>query len=203
MPAGSCIGIRGIVRAPRRPRGNVMRVIAFFAAISVAALWAGQSQAQDAAAGEKVFAKCKACHVVDKDQNKVGPSLKGVIGRTAGTHPNFKFSTGMIEAGKGGPSLGRCQADRIPARAPRNDQGRKDGIPRPEEGRGSRQRHCLSQAISLTENSARITGGRLAGRRVEVCLAQAALRMPFNAAGRSSRVSQTRSAPSRSTGSCV
>jgi cytochrome c len=79
-----------------------MRVIAFFAAISVAALWAGQSQAQDAAAGEKVFAKCKACHVVDKDQNKVGPSLKGVIGRAAGTHPNFKYSTGMIEAGKAG-----------------------------------------------------------------------------------------------------
>lgn len=79
-----------------------MRAIAFFAAMSVAALWAGQSQAQDAAAGEKVFAKCKACHVVEDDKNKVGPSLKGVIGRTAGTHADFKYSTGMIEAGKAG-----------------------------------------------------------------------------------------------------
>lgn len=79
-----------------------MRMIAFFAAISVASLAAGQSHAQDAAVGEKVFNKCKACHVADQDTNKVGPSLKGVIGRTAGTHPNFKYSQAMMDAGKGG-----------------------------------------------------------------------------------------------------
>jgi cytochrome c len=79
-----------------------MRSTAFFAVMSIVALSAGQSQAQDAAAGEKVFAKCKACHIIDKDQNKVGPSLMGVVGRTAGTHPNFKYSNGMIEAGKAG-----------------------------------------------------------------------------------------------------
>ena len=58
-----------------------MRAVALFAAISVVALSTGQSQAQDAAAGEKVFTKCKACHVADEDKNKVGPSLKGVIGK--------------------------------------------------------------------------------------------------------------------------
>ena len=79
-----------------------MRLVAFFAVISVATFVAGPSQAQDAAAGEKVFAKCKACHVADEDKNKVGPSLKGVIGRTAGTHADFKYSTAMIEAGKAG-----------------------------------------------------------------------------------------------------
>lgn len=78
-----------------------MRAIALFTAISMGALPIGQSQAQDTAAGEKVFAKCKTCHTVE-DKNKVGPSLKGVIGRTAGTHPGFKYSTSMIEAGKGG-----------------------------------------------------------------------------------------------------
>jgi cytochrome c len=57
---------------------------------------------QDAAAGEKVFAKCRACHVVDTDQNKVGPSLKGVIGRTAGTLGDFKYSSAMVDAGKNG-----------------------------------------------------------------------------------------------------
>jgi cytochrome c len=41
---------------------------------------AGPAHAQDAAAGEKVFAKCKACHVADTEQNKIGPSLQGVIG---------------------------------------------------------------------------------------------------------------------------
>ncbi|MER8879093.1 cytochrome c family protein [Mesorhizobium sp. M0684] len=79
-----------------------MRAVAFFAAVSVATFVTTQSQAQDAAAGEKVFAKCKVCHIADKDQNKVGPSLNGVIGRTAGTHPGFSYSKAMTEAGKSG-----------------------------------------------------------------------------------------------------
>ncbi len=79
-----------------------MRAVAFFAVVSVATFITNQSQAQDAAAGEKVFAKCKACHVVDEDKNKIGPSLSGIIGRTAGTHPGFKYSKPMAEAGKSG-----------------------------------------------------------------------------------------------------
>jgi cytochrome c len=79
-----------------------MRAAAFLTAMSIATLWAGQSLAQDAAAGEKVFAKCKACHVADTDQNKIGPSLKGVIGRTAGTLEGYKYSPAMVEAGTGG-----------------------------------------------------------------------------------------------------
>ncbi|MER8727213.1 cytochrome c family protein [Mesorhizobium sp. M1027] len=79
-----------------------MRAVAFFAAVSVATFVTTQSQAQEAAAGEKVFAKCKVCHVADKDQNKVGPSLNGVIGRTAGTHLGFSYSKAMTEAGKSG-----------------------------------------------------------------------------------------------------
>ena len=79
-----------------------MRAAAFFAAISIVTLSTGQSLAQDAAAGEKVFAKCKACPVADTDQNKIGPTLKGVIGRTAGTLEGYKYSPAMVEAGKGG-----------------------------------------------------------------------------------------------------
>jgi cytochrome c len=95
------------VRADRprqiwRSGGYAMPAIAFFAVVSIATFVTSQSQAQDAAAGEKVFAKCKVCHVVDKDQNKVGPSLSGVIGRTAGTHPGFKYSKAMTEAGASG-----------------------------------------------------------------------------------------------------
>ncbi|MEP9396553.1 cytochrome c family protein [Mesorhizobium sp. KR2-14] len=79
-----------------------MRSIVLLLAISAAGMLASNAQAQDAAAGEKVFAKCKACHVADKDENRVGPSLMGVIGRTAGTHPNYKYSPAMIEEGKKG-----------------------------------------------------------------------------------------------------
>jgi cytochrome c len=77
-------------------------ITAVLTAMSIATLAAGPSRAQDAAAGEKVFSQCKICHVADQDTNKVGPSLHGVIGRTAGTHPNFSYSPAMIKAGKDG-----------------------------------------------------------------------------------------------------
>ncbi len=79
-----------------------MRAIAFLAAMSVVAFTTNSSQAQDAAAGEKVFTKCKVCHIAEEDTNKIGPSLHGVIGRTAGTHPDFKYSEAMIAAGASG-----------------------------------------------------------------------------------------------------
>ncbi|WP_246748631.1 c-type cytochrome [Rhizobium setariae] len=60
------------------------------------------AQEGDAEAGAVVFKKCAVCHVVDTDKNKVGPSLNHVFGRTAGTHPDFSYSTAMKEAGAGG-----------------------------------------------------------------------------------------------------
>jgi cytochrome c len=50
--------------------------------------------------GEKVFARCKACHVVDKEQNRVGPHLVGIIGRPAGSVEGFKYSDAMKNSGK-------------------------------------------------------------------------------------------------------
>lgn len=56
----------------------------------------------DAASGEKVFRKCKACHQIGEGaQAKVGPVLTGILGRTAGTS-EFKYSDAMVEAGEGG-----------------------------------------------------------------------------------------------------
>ncbi|HTK35948.1 MAG TPA: c-type cytochrome [Caulobacteraceae bacterium] len=49
------------------------------------------AHAQNAAAGAGVFAQCEVCHSID-GSNGVGPSLKGVVGRTAGTAPGFDFS---------------------------------------------------------------------------------------------------------------
>ncbi len=65
-----------------------------FSALSLCPV-AGLAQEGDAEAGATVFKKCATCHVIDKDQNKVGPSLQGVIGRTAGTHADFKYSQAM------------------------------------------------------------------------------------------------------------
>ncbi len=52
--------------------------------------------AGDVDKGKKVFKKCKACHMVDKEKNGVGPHLVGLFGRTAGTLPGYKYSDAMI-----------------------------------------------------------------------------------------------------------
>jgi cytochrome c len=53
----------------------------------------------DATKGEKVFAQCRACHVVEEGKNRVGPSLYGVVGRTAGTVAGFIYSKANKESG--------------------------------------------------------------------------------------------------------
>ncbi|WP_413869748.1 c-type cytochrome [Albidovulum sp.] len=50
--------------------------------------------AADAAAGEKVFGKCKACHKVD-GTNATGPHLNGVVGRPVASVADFSYSDGM------------------------------------------------------------------------------------------------------------
>jgi len=53
----------------------------------------------DAAHGQVVFNKCKACHSVDEAKNKVGPYLVGVFGRPAGSVEGFKYSEAMKSSG--------------------------------------------------------------------------------------------------------
>ena len=51
--------------------------------------------------GEKIFKKCAACHSIAKGgANKIGPALYNVIGRQAGSLPDYKYSKGMIAYAK-------------------------------------------------------------------------------------------------------
>ena len=60
----------------------------------------GFAAAQDAAAGEKVFAKCKVCHHIGEGAtNFVGPVLNGVVGRKAGTYPGYNYSDANKNSG--------------------------------------------------------------------------------------------------------
>ena len=54
------------------------------------------------AAGEKVFAQCKACHSIAKGaRDGVGPNLYGVVGSKAGAHSaTFKYSAAMKASGQ-------------------------------------------------------------------------------------------------------
>jgi cytochrome c len=72
--------------------------------IVVAALFiaagVGQASAQDAAAGEKVFLVCKACHQVgDNAKNAVGPVLNGLFGRKAGEVEGYNYSEANKKSG--------------------------------------------------------------------------------------------------------
>ncbi len=53
----------------------------------------------NADAGKKVFVKCLACHSVVEGQNKVGPSLYGIVGRQAGSIPGFNYSAANKNSG--------------------------------------------------------------------------------------------------------
>lgn len=78
--------------------GMVATVVVMAATSAVA-----QDVAGDAAKGEMVFRKCKACHDVGPDAKaKVGPPLNGIIGRTAGTYEGFDYSDSMAKAGADG-----------------------------------------------------------------------------------------------------
>lgn len=74
-----------------------------FAVLAGAALLAAAVQparAQDAAAGEKIYAQCRACHQIGETaKNMVGPALNGVIGQKAGTRDGYSYSTGMKDSG--------------------------------------------------------------------------------------------------------
>ena len=54
-----------------------------------------------AAEGAKVFKKCAACHsIAEGGKNKIGPALWGVLGRQAGSLPDYKYSKAMAAYGK-------------------------------------------------------------------------------------------------------
>ena len=56
--------------------------------------------AQDVAAGEQSFNKCRPCHDVGADAKiKLGPPLNGIDGRKAGTYEGFNYSQANKNSG--------------------------------------------------------------------------------------------------------
>lgn len=79
-----------------------MMVAAVLGMVSATAVQAQDMPEGDAAAGEKVFRKCQACHVADEDKNKVGPHLVNLFGRAAGSVEGYRYSKAMTTAGEEG-----------------------------------------------------------------------------------------------------
>jgi cytochrome c len=73
--------------------------ICIFAAIALSSSISVAS-AQDAALGEKVFLKCRACHQIGEGaKNAVGPVLNGVVGRKAGSYEGYSYSDANKNSG--------------------------------------------------------------------------------------------------------
>ena len=70
---------------------RIFAVAIFFVSLATSAQ--PSQAAGDAAAGQKIFKKCSACHSLDPTKKKIGPTLKGVIGRKAGSIEGYKYSS--------------------------------------------------------------------------------------------------------------
>lgn len=76
-----------------------------FAPITVLAIAAllglRPAMAQNVTAGQAVYkSQCSTCHAVVAERNVIGPSLFGVVGRKAGTVPNFHYSAANKASGE-------------------------------------------------------------------------------------------------------
>ena len=75
-------------------------LVTLAAGVALAALTGSAFAAGDPAAGEKVFAKCKACHQIGEGaKNLVGPELNGIDGRKAGTADGYNYSEANKSSG--------------------------------------------------------------------------------------------------------
>jgi len=57
------------------------------------------SQGMEGVSGQEAFNNaCRACHMVKEGDNRLGPNLHKIVGRKAGSLPDYAFSNAMKEA---------------------------------------------------------------------------------------------------------
>jgi len=81
---------------------KLIKLMIFAAGAGLISASASAFELGDPEAGETVFRTCSTCHNVEEEQNKVGPHLVNVVGRTPGTVEGFRYSRAMTEFGEEG-----------------------------------------------------------------------------------------------------
>lgn len=76
-----------------------MHLFIVLAALTLSSALANAAVAADGS-GEQIFNNaCRTCHSWKKDDNRLGPTLHGVVGQKAGTVPGYVFSQAMKTSG--------------------------------------------------------------------------------------------------------
>jgi cytochrome c len=87
-----------LARAARARATTIARRCGFASLALVAALQVQPgAAAADAAHGAQVYKTCALCHSFEK--NGAGPKHAGVVGRTAGTVPDYRYSPALQKSG--------------------------------------------------------------------------------------------------------
>ena len=87
---------------PQTPQGKCLRAIAGAGALAwllSAPASLAQQPASDDAAQQAFNNSCRTCHSVKEGDNRLGPNLNKIVGRKAGSLPNYNYSSSMKEAG--------------------------------------------------------------------------------------------------------
>lgn len=86
-----------------------MGIKTFVPVLAVLPMLAAPAMAQDAAAGEADFKRCKACHAIIADDGteiqkggKTGPNLYNVIGRQVASVEDFRYGDSIAAVGETG-----------------------------------------------------------------------------------------------------
>jgi len=84
----------------------------------------------DAAAGEKVFKKCKACHQVgDGAKSRVGPLLNGIIDNEIASIEGFKYSKAFLAKKAEGLVWTEAELDAYLTKPKKHTKGTKMSFP--------------------------------------------------------------------------
>jgi cytochrome c len=76
-----------------------LAVLAETGLVCATLLFSPLALAQDAASGELVFNNaCRTCHTTREGDNRLGPHLHNIIGRKAGSLPNYHYSSALAGA---------------------------------------------------------------------------------------------------------
>ncbi|MCP3373479.1 c-type cytochrome [Bradyrhizobium cajani] len=86
----------------QQPPGTSLRAIAGAGALTLLLSTPSslaQQPASDDSARQAFNNSCRTCHSMKEGDNRLGPNLNKIVGRKAGSLPNYNYSSSMKEAG--------------------------------------------------------------------------------------------------------